>query len=53
MNITLEERVYQLEKRVKELTDLTISLGNQNAVLKTKVADLETDIKIIRQGGNL
>jgi len=50
---SLEERLKALELVVKEIKDLCMALGKQNSELKTTCNGLETDIKILKEGGNI
>jgi len=51
--MNLEERVQLLERRLKEVKDLVKAIGGQNSELKTRCNNLEIDVKILKQGGNL
>jgi len=51
--MSLEERVIRLESTIAELKALCLAQGQQNSDLKERCNNLEIDVKILRQGGNL
>lgn len=48
--MTLEERVQQLETRLRELNDIIFSQGEKNAFLERKIRDRDDEEGYERQG---
>jgi|LGOV01.1.fsa_nt_gb TolA-binding protein len=47
------ERITELEAKVKELEDRLKQLGKQITGIKTGQEDLKLDIDILKEGGNI
>ena len=51
--LTLEDRIKRLEQTNTELLGVVKAMGGQITELKTTCHNLQVDIQILKQGGNL